>query len=401
MTLTVKETFEEYSDLSPSDTGLSKRIMSFEQYFLNKNPNHTEFFGGNLIGTPSIRWSPQDTKKWLEEVCLLDDIRNCQRDLYECRGINKDFNVSSDIFNLSIPWVLNILWRQNKTINNRPDMVAALVVGMAYHLSTFMFRRFEYPANPSIALSMFEHLDNKSDFKRYGSWVALLRERTSIFLDTEGRYPDVWQEMTNDDRTVRMCNEVNGNIRVTVNILTEKYYIEKDNHNRVISVSKLGQIDGETVIKDYVRKSETLKADMGRICKDPNSLIKEEILDVLAEIVTTANPRSVKDVLNYLSDNYRGKGDWHLWVERLVIFLLELSRTRDVSFKDIGAVVNKTITMFSSSSTTNKDVVFIKSEVTKLCKTALPGERANRIPPNIKAVITYMTIRILSINYYA
>lgn len=401
MSLTVRETFEQYSELSPEDKDLARRIVAFEQYFLNKNSNHTEFFGGNLLGTPAIRWSPQDTKRWLEEVLLIEDIRSCQEDLYECEGINKQFKVTSNIFNLSIPWVMNILWRQDKDIEKyRPGMQSALVVGMCYHLSTFMFIRFRYPANPEIAQSMYEKLDLKSDLKRYGSWIKLLRERTDIFMNTKGKYPDVWQEMVNDERTAIMCKEVNGNVRTTVNILTEKYYLEKEANERIQKVSKLGEVEGEQVIKDYIRKADNFTRDIVAMAEEPGSLIKDEILNITYDLAKNADQEMGRHTLYYLSDNLNSKDNWKVILERFGVYLLELSRTKKVDFNVIGEVTNHVASIFRSSSTKNKDVLFIKKEMHLLSRKANPGNRDAKHASNVGALITYLTIRIMAISYY-
>lgn len=401
MSLTVKETFQEYSDLSPSDTGLAKRIIAFEQYALNKTPDHTEFFGGNLIGYPIARFSPADKKKWLEEVCLIDDVRNCQLDLYECPNIERDYAVSSEIFNLSIPWIMHILWNQKKTTKNRPEMVSCLTVGMMFHLTSFMHGRFQYGAKPAIALAMFENLDFKNDFKKEGSWIGLIRARTDIFMDTDGRYPDVWQDMVNDLRTVRMCNEINGNIRSTVNILKDKYETEAENQNRIESVSKVGEVDGEKMLKDYIRRADRLKEDMGRICADPNNLIKDEIIEIMPELLKTYDDRLVREILYYFSDNFRSKkDDWEETVNRLMIYILALPRTKGVSFKNIGEVVNVVVSMLRSSSTSNKDIIFIKRNMIRLSKKVHPSLREAKHPSNAISIVVYLTIRALSINYF-
>lgn len=400
MPLTVKETFEQYSELGPDDKNLPSRIISFERAFINKNSNHTEFFGGNLIGTPPIRWTDRDTKQWLEEVLLIDDIRGCQRDLYECDDIEKDYNVSSDVFNLSIPWVLNILWRQSSNLKDRPELISALVVGMSFHLSTFMFRRFPNPTNPIIAQSTFEKLSNKFDFKKEGSWINLLRARTDIFLNTEGRYPDVWQEMTNDARTVRMCNEVNGNIRGTVNLLTSNYYTELASSNRMKIASKVGELEGEKVIKDYIRKYDTFRADIASMCSSPSTLIKKDVIEVTYNLSPAADEDMGVNTLNYLSDNYNSRDGWNDIPERLGKLLLDIGRTRKVDFNSIGDVVGHVRALLRSSNTRVEDIHVVKKSLMDLSKKANVGERDNRHISNVVAVATYLVIRILAINYY-
>lgn len=401
MSLTVREVFEEYSELTPKDKDLPGRIVRFKQNFINKNAEHTEFFGGNLIGYPSIRWTDRDTKAWLEEVLLVEDIKSCQEDLYECDGINKEYNVSSNIFNLSIPWVMNILWRQNSNIKSyRPGMEAALIVGMAFHLSTFMVRRFPYKSNPDIALSMFEKLNNRFDFKVEGSWIGLLTARTDIFMDTKGKYPDVWQEMVNDLRTVVMCNEVNGNIRKTVNILTELYHKEKEANERILKTKKLGDLDGESVIKDYIRKSDTLKRDMVSLCSDAPSLIKTEILEVIIDLYPNVDERALEDTLRYLSDNMNGRDKWYQYIELFSVFMLELVRRKKVDFSSVSQTVTTMVSLFRSSSTKNQDVLDIKKAFNKIVSDANPGESKNKIPSTVSGLIAYLTVRMLAINYY-
>lgn len=368
---------------------------------MNKNESHTAFFGGALLGVNPIRWvEARDGKEWLEEVMLIEDVISCQYDIYNLKDIDKSFNVSSNIFNLSIVWGLNTMYRMKRTPIVEEAMNSILVIGMMKHLCAFMYKRFKYPADEKIALMLFEILDMKSDLKKEGSWIKLLRSRTHIFLNTKGRYPDVWMDMIDDTRTVRMCNEINGNIRVTVNRMTERYYEVKGSQDRIMSSSKLGTIEGEKVIKDYIRKPQRLKDDMARISRDPRNLIRKELLNFTTDILTTAKPEFLEKSLNHLSDNYVANKGYAKMIDDLIIYILTMNRRTKISFNNIPMFISKLSSVFRSSGTNQREVLELKKDLLKLSTESLGGQRRVLLAANSTALLIYLSMRILSIEYF-
>lgn len=80
------------------------KINKYKTKFEYKNEDHQTFFGGNTTGVQKVRFLPEDTDVWLNDIMQVDELTLGEQ-ILALPTINKDFHVSSDVFNLSCVWM--------------------------------------------------------------------------------------------------------------------------------------------------------------------------------------------------------------------------------------------------------------------------------------------------------
>lgn len=408
-----------------ADSAWATEIINRLQRFITKNSMTAEFFGGNLLGVHPVRWLPNDTNLWMDDIMGIDDLEELQDDIYEQDDINPEWHVSSNPINLSFIYALHRLHNAKIPEKLKKEaMISALSLALIKHLTSGIKRRFEFNADPAVSIALYESLDKKNDLKRLGSWIALIRHRATVMItgEAEGRgffstkalgipgatmgagprsnVHEAWKEMDDNLATIFYANAIRGNIVKTLNRMTEKFHVIHKSKSRITSRSTITTVDGEKMIKSYVSKPANLIRDMDNICKDVNDLIRNDLLKSTVSIITTSDEENIRDTLKYYSENYYGKMQFNTTTKTLVLYILERYRRGVIDVTDIPGMVLHIKNMFSTSRTTNKDIIKLKEDMFIAVENALPKAGARTAVSTRFGVLLYLTLRILSINHY-
>src|SRR6185312_8255581 len=109
MTSLIKAVFEEICSNLVIDQSLCTKIHLYQTGFVNKNSEHSEFFGGNLLGVQVVRFTDTDKHTWFDDIIVADEehLREKLHVIPALQGANGVFNVAGDPMNLSLAWVLH------------------------------------------------------------------------------------------------------------------------------------------------------------------------------------------------------------------------------------------------------------------------------------------------------
>lgn len=396
----VKAVFDFHVEID-KDEQLARDVITYTQRFMTLNETHVNFFGSALIGTEAVRYTPVNRLDWLENVLYIEDIEDCIVDLHDLPSINKDFNVSGDIINLSKIWVINHL--HNANIDGKlkeQAMLSCLNMAMFKHLTGGIKNRFPHGADPLVAMTLYESLDRKTDLKAAGSWLGMITKKSEVFLDKGGVFKDVISTMDDDLRVVEFANEISGRVTKSLNKLTEKFMDIHRDQAKIGSSSKLANIDGEALIRDYVSKPKKMVDDMEAISRDENQFIKEELTKFVTDLVSTCSVVSLKKAQVYFTENFLA-GRAHRELQKdLILYMLGAARRDKVSLSNIPSVISSLRGIFRASNVSSRDVLDIKKQSKKIIEKALPGAgNSNQVAAQI-ALILYIALRALSINVY-
>lgn len=385
------------------DNGFCNKVLMFVVNFINFNDNHTEFFGGALLGVHPIAFgNTRDGKRWLEEILGIEDMEDCQLDLTNTPNIDKNFHVSSNVVTQSFVYTCHRVLSSNLKEEIKYEVAKHLIFIMhARWLTGMMKKRFPYPTDPSIALALFESLDDRTDLKMTGSWYNLLMFRAITILDeTKGIHVNVFREYSNDLNTVRAINDLEGRLSKSISALTEKFYIIRDTQSRILESSSMNDIDGEMTLREYRSSVNSLKTDIDAIAKDQRDFIKEELIGFTKEATSTCDVTLLRQVLLHYTDNYQAIPTYPKALESIVVYIYNMSKSGNVKMDDIGAIVAKMTALFRSSGTKKDEVVLIKSYMSEIVENAIPKARDNLKVGTRISLMIYLVLRILTIHRY-
>lgn len=400
--LSVKDVFDKYTNFK-TDKKFAHAMIGYVQYFISKNDTHVEFFGNALVGVKPVRYVPSDAVRWLEDILGIEDINDCQSELFEVKGINRDWKVSSDIVNLSFIYVVHRLYH-SKDLRDGDKFLAmqeCLVMNMAKHLCSLMAHRFKFPADPIVAQQLYESLDLKSHLKLYGSFLAMLRGHAVEFLDPkEGIHYNRYRKFDDTEEIIYVVSDIQRRLAVQMNLLTEKYHEVKDSQQRILVKSSVAEMDGEKVLREYANKQTQLVRDMREIVLDPRDFIRDEIIDHVTEIIQTCDERYLKESLNFIADNYRSDELYEDAIRTLVVYIITEAKQGQLSLSNLPEVIGRLRSIIRSSRTKKKQALKIKQQFADIVEESIPRARPAIKTSTQISLIIYIAIRMLTIHKY-
>lgn len=380
---------------------LAKKIVTFLQAFVNKNDEHTAFFGGNLLGVHKITWGDEyEGRSWLEEICGVEDIDQLQDDLYDIKDINPSHVTSSSLTNLSFLYMSHLLYASNlKEETKHNAIVATIMLAHCKHLTSLMGRRFRHAANPATARAMYEGLKYDSSLKKHGSWLALIRNRGEQVLADKFIWKRDLEKFDNDKRVTKWANDLQTRIRNLVNVLTRNFYDVHKEANRINTYNHLNDIGGELELSAFKSQQANLQREMMSFYTRKNDLMKEQLIDMTTAVITTSDKRLLEETLGFMVENNRPlHKDLVQLTETLVIFMYSVARENNIPMKDISKLVAKYVDMFRGSGTRREDILTIKNIIKQITDQAVPRARRSMQTSTRVALFTYLVIRIFSIK---
>lgn len=152
MSALIKEAFEQVLGKLPIDGGLVRSVHRYQTDFVNKNREHTEFFGGNLTGVYTVRFLDSDKGRWFEDVLDNVDPEELREKLHVIPALIGEkgvFFVSGNVLSLSGAWLLHRLHSNNalSAAQRRAAMVDVLLTMQFMMLTSLMGHYFRYPVD--------------------------------------------------------------------------------------------------------------------------------------------------------------------------------------------------------------------------------------------------------------
>ena len=404
----VKRVFDENCDHIKFDAKLAKKFADYVISFVNKNEESMTFFGSGLMGVQIVRFTNQDKDKWFNDILEIDDII-LEEKILELPKINQDFHVSSDLFNLSAVWCLHS-FMNSPLLNDKQKEQALLDISLALnfkYLTSLLYQYFKYPADPEIAAATYAQLSYKFAIKQYGNWYATLVARCNDFLDHDSIHYNTLKKFNDDGKIVYMLNDTQGRIRDMVKNLYGELIKVKTQGLRIKSTSTLSlDQEGEQIVKDKTKNLLGYTRYMHSIIADKDSFIKNELLDVITNIMHTMPPKLLIQTLEYMSTNYRHMGSED--IEELVTLTLThsfsyLSNNANLlkETNDIAALVSRLRGVYMSSRSNEVDLIQMRKKAEKIIKVATKNKNDNTIASVRTAVLLYVVLRAFSKNYYS
>ncbi len=408
MSYTLKGLFDEYTAIK-STKALAINVITFYQRFTTRSESHALFFGSGLVGVYPIRWmDSSDSIYWTEDIMGISEMDDLQRDMAKVPGMIFDkkgniAKISGNALNMMFAYAL---YRLNNATDlpaevKRQAMIHTVATYLAKHLASQITRRFHFNADPQIAAALYESLDNKTDLKKYGTWNNLLLARGEQAVDPQtGIHFKTMETMEPTAAVIYLVNDLQDRLVDVLNLLTEKFHEVKKNQGKILSGSMITEIEGEKMLREYVRKEQQLISDMDRIASDPRDLIRDDLAQMLCEYLT-ADKKPLLDALQYYSDNFNAPKTKYNELQRmLIVYVLTEMRTGKLNISDIPSIIKRVRSVFRASQTQRPEVLEIKRQFKDVVTEAIPRARDSVQVSTTIALALYIVLRMLSMQRY-
>ncbi len=385
---------------------LANRLLDFQIRFVTKNQDHMEFFGGNLTGVHIVRFTPADMDKFFLDVLDIEE-EEVKEGLFALPGVNKKHKVASDPFNNVCMYLIHIFLSSKlpENVKKIGAVSTALILNYRY-ITSRLFRGFKYPADPQTAIAAYAALNNKFILKRLGTWHAVLEDRTKDLVQEDGLHYKVLLNFTDDKKIKYAITDTQGRVREIFKNVYGEFVKIHERGKKIRATSSTFEFEGEEMLKDKTNGLLAYIHYANSIVEDKNSIIKQEIIDAVCDIVKTASPILLEQTLQWISDNAKFTN------QKIIKEFIELVLVHSFKYlQDNKNVVSRTTDLLSlaiilkgvytSSRSSDEDLYKLRNLGEKIIKKTGLIKSPSMLASVRTVLMLYIVIRVFAMNHYS
>lgn len=404
--LLIRNVFEQECPLVRGDISLAKRVIQYQLAFVAKNDEHVKFFGGHLTGVQIVRFSDSDRLVWFQEILRCDDHR-LQEALFKLPTVHRDHQVASDAMNLSCIWLTHVLINADIPEKLKRDAVVSVMLVLQYKfLTSRLYRHFKFPADKAVAEATYASLSMKFDLKQYGSWGAYLQGRSEDILDPKAPRYQHFLKMHDDREIEKIVNDIQTRLRKTLRLIAGVHYSVNASGRRHTTTSQTIEHEGKEILRDKSKSLANYTRYIHSIIPDKGSFIREELLNVVENMISTMPPHLFRRSLEWLSDQFQGPRSHELQslTKEIMVHCFDYLATNTESIQNSSDLAGLLVTLrgaYTSARSTDPVLMDIRARTEKLVKDATSTRNVNLLSPIRTGVLLYITLRALTKRHYA
>lgn len=404
----ITEVFEDECSGVEIDARFISKLHLFQVGFVNKNEDHIAFFGGHQLGVHKVRFTPQDENYWFEDILQVNE-HNLRDRLHKLPGINPDFVVSSDVFNLSAVWLTHAIFVSDKLTQKQKEqgMLDAILIMNFRFMTSRLAHYFRYPADPEIADEVYNRLSYKFAIKQHKTWLAVLTNRSLDTIDITSIHYKTITQMADNKTVADMINDCQGRIRDIIKNIYEVIDQVKKDGIRITTTSDVSSgFDGSEILKDRVNGLNNYTLYLKSVIADRNSFIKDDLVNVIDKMMTNLSYNLFVQLLEWVSDNYgKSKGGA---IEKIIeevmthsFGYLEDNRSLLKGNVNLVNVLARLRGVYMSSRTTDPALLKIRQDCEELAFIATKNRNKNILPSLRTGLMLYLVSRAFTRQHYS
>jgi hypothetical protein len=402
MSVTLAEIFDEQFKNVKFDSKLARNIYLYQIGYINRNREHLEFFGSNLLGVHVVRFKDSDVLKLYEEVLDIDYL-TLSDDLKKVSAVNQDYKVSSDVLNLTCMYLIHKFLTSSLLVDSARKRAAYDCALIFFYRCTaaLLSYYFKYPSDPKVAQAAFAKLSNKYLIKKLGSWHKVMDYRANDLIDKDSIHYKKLLSFNDDLATIYAINDAQGRIRDLIkNYYAEFIKVHSEGAGIATTSSTFLDAEGEETIKEKTKSVESYISYIRNIIIDKHSFVNDELISVINQINKNTSFRMIKTNLNWMVDNYNS--DSHMtiddFVTNVIIYSFYLLNNNEsiTNLRDYPRILTELKNLYLSTRSTDPDLIKIRdlgSDIIKKCNVGKLSE--SLILSTRTSLILYITLRAL------
>lgn len=403
MAKNIKSVFDETCKNVKADMTLSKRIHKYAASFRNKNADHVEFFGGNLLGVHPVRFKTSDKFEWFDDVLSIDD-ELVKSQIIQLPTIDPEWVRGTDTMNLSCVWLTHKFF--NSTLNQKEKEKAMLDCLMVFHyklITSLMAHNFKYQADPDVALAVYSALSKKYALKQYGSWQAMLEARCKDIIAKDSIHYKTIKDFNDDGEIQYMITDVQGRLRAIVKKLWAVFAEVRAQDAKILTTSGKIEIDGAMVVRDMSRNFTPYKRYIHEVVNDHSRFIKPELVEVIGNAMHTMPEKLLGDALKYLVEHYHNDKNVIPYLDEVLEHAFDFLHAEQTAFmrnSDIATLVSKLRAVYMSSRSTDPSLLRMRELSEQIVKKAVKSKNTTVIASVRTGLSLYVVLRTFAMQHY-
>lgn len=409
MKATVREVLDKHFADVKFDRALCQRIIDYTVRLMNRDADHSAFFGGVLMGVNEIRFYDNDRELWFDDVIRVDEDL-LQYDFERAEGIDPKHIVASSAFNHIPGYISMRLFKETSIpLNVRQSaMIHAFMTLHVKYITSLLVRRFKYPAKREVAEATFAALKYTFDIKRIGSWGGLIRDRAEGIIAPDSIYHSYMSDKTDEFEywSRRIVTDTQTRIRELIKKYYDMYLTTLSQGSRIVSTSDmLINNEGEMALRDRVNGYSTYLRYMHSTVQNTDNLIKTQLLGIIENAMHTMPPQMLLDSLTFMSRNVgqsRSK-DITVMIDESLLYAfdyMQSNRSSTMRSTDLADLIAKIRAKVMAPKSDDYRVLKIRDVGEKIVKQATKSKHEGQIAATRTGVMLYLILRALTKSYY-
>ena len=399
----LKGLFDEKLGHLKFDARLAKKLYLFQVGFVSKNEEHMAFFGGKLLGVNTVRFGPKEYSEFYDDILGIDPVE-LRDGLGDVEAINLKFKVSSDVFNHCCMYLIH-RFLTSPWLSESGRKKAAMDCGLIFHYRTIANRItdwFKYPADPKLAQATYANLSQRFLIKKLKNWQEVMVYRTNALLD--GLHQKTLVEYTDDSAIVYLINDSRGRISDMVKEIYGVMVATQAAGEKIHSSSTIGvDADGSEIIRDKLHGLEVYTTYLLSIVGDRNSFIKQELVDIVAQVMRTMQTRGFVKCLDWMSENAHQDKDIEDLIRIVLIhsfnYLLDHGYVLNHT-KDLAKLLTYLRGVYVSSRAGDQELLTLRDKGNALVTKAIGKTNEQAVAAIRTGLFLYICLRAYTKHYY-
>lgn len=401
--MTIRDVFLRLSRATTFDKKFATRVKAFHNSFINKNSEHSGFFGSGLLAVHRLRWTEQETGTWFDEIVQADR-DELQEALWALPSVDRNHIVASDAGNLSFVYLVHrTLTSKQLTPKEQTECAIHLISILHFkYISSILTNYFQYGSDPQIALRTYESMNFKFDLKVYKTWGRLIAARAASIVSKSGIHYQTFIKFTDDEDIQYAVTDPQTRIRVVIKKLTALYYEVRADDGRVVALSSMVEVDGELEVRDLKRSLSTYRRYLQEIITDCPTFVRLELVNTVEGMNPSMTTSAFVQTLNWVSANYQSnpKAKLPAYVDAVLEFAFSLFKEKGIDQRNLVAVAEVLKGIINASRNKEKHVLFLRTEGDKIVRLATGRKSPTPVSGERTGLILYLVLRAMTVKYF-
>lgn len=364
---TLKSVFDKHFGHLVFDKKLAKKIYNFQIEYLNSDKEYLDFYSSNLLGVHRVRFKPSDFNKFMFGILEVDtEVLN--KDLDHVPSVMKINSVTSDMLNLSCVYLIHMFMHSNH-LNEKDRHRVCYDIASIFFMRSFaalISYNFPYPSEERIVKIAYSNLSGNSLIKKLGNWFKVLDYRCNALLDKNGIHSKTLKFFL-EDKVAYVISDSKDRIKDII----KNYYSEivkvRDSGDILTSMHSLAMNpEGEISLVDKIDNTANTILNIKTLITN-NNIIKEDLVYLIWSIGKNTTTKSIKDVLNWLVDNYSSENNKlvNSTIEEIIKYthFLMKNKIKNIKNKDVSCILIELKNLYLSTRNEDRDLIELREIV--------------------------------------
>lgn len=390
------------------DQTLVTRLKRYKTGFINKNPSHSSFFGGVLVGVDVVKHTVMDRAEFFQDVLGIDE-ETAKVYVLKSPLVAKDFIRLSDPYNLVSIYIAHRLWKSKLPEAVKRDGMHAVLYMLQVKLFTSILNHwYKKPAAVEEAKATYAEMSMKVGIKQVESWDQWFEVRVDKLLADDSIHLNAIHNFTPDAGnrgTLYAVTEPQDRLREVMKTIFEIHKKVRASGGRIGTSSSTIQLEGEILIRSNTNLSKQYLSYAQATMLDKTTFIRGEIMEIVTDAISSVSETLLVSLLSWTCDAHAGrtKVPTKELVEGLVLHAINFIQENRYDLKvvdDFALVTIRLKDLYMAPRLKDAGLLQCRDWATEIVSKSRVSKSDSQNASLRTSLMLYIVLRALTLTYF-